>query len=488
VGFTPALGLPEYVRKDEDVSAVCFQPRWYGQRFRMVQCSTCSAWAKLDETGPAELRCGACGAILSEERARLCVVPHAFRTDFDPKPNKDEILSSSRHRSIQAEGQTLDFGSWEFGGETNDGFHAEARIAFGSQARTYRLNRGPLREDEVRGFGLSSGTQRVRMWPGHIRLPNQAIIEEADLYDFQAENGGEVVWLAAPKTTDSLYMSPADVHGGLALHRLPARAEDPVPRKARRWQGVRAAALSATFLIVNRASRELDIDSEELEVLEPRPYGTDLRLPLLQITDQLVNGAGFCRNLGEPELGTPRILRMMHSMISDPEDDPLEYLLREDHRDCEMACYRCLLRYGNQQFHGLLDWRLGLSYIRAMLDPRFACGLDGDFGYPGLEGWRETATQLAADMKRRFGGEIRTFADGMVPAFRLESGDGAISRWVLVAHPLWDWDYSEELAPDTVLARAEEEASQDGPVDCWDTFNLLRRPVQVREWIRDPMA
>lgn len=488
VGFTPALGLPEYVRRNEDVSAICFQHRWYGQRFRMVQCSACSAWARLEEGGPAELRCGACGAILSEERSRLCVVPHAFRTDFDPKPNKEQILSSSRHRSIQAEGQALDFASWEFGGETNDGFHAKARIAFGSQAQTYRLNRGPLREDEASGFGLSSGTQRVRIWPGHIRLPNQAIIKEADVRDFQAEDGEEVVWLAAPKTTDSLYISPASVHDGLALHRLPARTEDPVPRQARRWQGVRAAALSATFLIVNRASRELDIDPEELEVLEPRPYGTALRLPLLQITDRLVNGAGFCRNLSEPELGTPRILRMMHSMISDLEGDPLEYLLRADHQDCEMACYRCLLRYGNQQFHGLLDWRLGLSYIRAMLDPRFACGLDGDFASPGLEGWRETATRLAEDMRQRFGGDTRTFADGMVPAFRLESSDGASSRWVLVAHPLWDWDYSEELAPDTILAQAEEEASEDGPVDCWDTFNLLRRPVQVREWIRDPMA
>ncbi len=488
VGLTPALGLPEYIRRDEDTSAISFQTEWYGERFRMVQCGTCSAWARLSETDAEELQCGACGAILSEEIARLCAVPHAFRTDFRPEPNKEEILSSSRHRSIQAEGEALDFGIWKFDGDADNGFRADVRVAFGAQARTYRLNRGPLREDEARGFCLSTGNQRVRMYPGHIRLEDQAIIDEADLYDFQAEGDEEVVWLAAPKTTDSLYVSPADIHDGLALHRLPARAEDPVPSEARRWQGVRAAALSATFLIVNRASRELDIDPAELEVLEPRPYGTELRLPLLQITDQLVNGAGFCRNLSEPERGTPKILRMMHSMISEPKADPLEYLLREDHRDCEMACYRCLLRYGNQQFHGLLDWRLGLSYLRAMLDPRFSCGLDGEFGYPGLEGWREEATRLAEEMKQRFGGDTGTFAGGMVPAFRLDLGRGVTSRWVLIAHPLWDWDYSDELVPGTILARAEEEASEDGPVDCWDTFNLSRRPVWVREWIRDSMA
>lgn len=488
VGFTPALGMPEHIRRDGDTSAVSFQAEWYGERFRMVQCGTCSAWARLEGTESQELQCGACGALLSAESARLCAVPHAFRTDLRPEPNKDEILSSPRHRSIQAEGQTVDFGSWEFDGDADDGFHAKARVAFGYQARTYRLNRGPLREDDVRGFGLSSGSQRMRFYPGHIRLENQSIIEEADLYDFQAEGEEEVVWLAAPKTTDSLYVSPAEVNKGLSLHRLPARAEDPVPSEARRWQGVRAAALSATFLIVNRASRELDIDPAELEVLEPRPYGNDFRLPLLQITDQLVNGAGFCRNLSEPEFGTPKILRMMHSMISDPEGDPLEYLLREDHRDCEMACYRCLLRYGNQQFHGLLDWRLGLSYLRAMLDPHFSCGLDGNFDYPGLEGWREEASRLAEEVKQRFGGDTTTFAGGMVPAFRVNLGGGKTSRWALVAHPLWDWDYAEELVPGTILSQAEEEATEDGPVDCWDTFNLSRRPVWVREWIRDPLV
>ncbi len=34
-----------------------------------------------------------------------------------------------------------------------------------------------------------------------------------------------------------------------------------------RWLGVRAAALSATYLIVNRAALSLDIDPEEFDVL-----------------------------------------------------------------------------------------------------------------------------------------------------------------------------------------------------------------------------
>jgi hypothetical protein len=71
VGFTPALGLPEHVRRDGDTSAVSFQADWYGERFRMVQCGMCSAWARLEGTDSQELRCGACRAVLSEERTAL---------------------------------------------------------------------------------------------------------------------------------------------------------------------------------------------------------------------------------------------------------------------------------------------------------------------------------------------------------------------------------------------------------------------------------
>jgi DEAD/DEAH box helicase domain-containing protein len=475
----------QFIDRNEETPATGFQGRFFGERFRMLQCATCSAWARLDESDFDELRCGACGAVLSGSEGRVCVVPHAFRTDLKPRPKKEEGMSGSRHRSVQAEGRALSLEPWQFKGSRDDGFRAEARIAFDGQARTYRLNRGPKLGDEARGFEVSPGSQRVRLWPGHVWLPHQAVVDEDSLDDYRREGDEEVLWLAAPKTTDSLYISPSQLYDGLALHRLPARAEDPVPHRARRWQGVRAAALSATFLVVDRASLALDIDPTELEVLEPRPYGTDLRLPLIQITDELVNGAGFCRNLSEPEGGAPKILKMMHSMLSDPEAYPLKQLLHEDHRDCETACYRCLLRYGNQQFHGLLDWSLGLSYLRAVLDPGFACGLDGDFAYRGIDGWREMATRLAEEMKQRFGGETRTFADGTVPAFRLDLAGGKSSGWVLIAHPLWDWHDSEELAPDTVLANAEEEASEEGSVDCWDTFNLTRRPVQVREWIRD---
>jgi hypothetical protein len=47
--------------------------------------------------------------------------------------------------------------------------------------------------------------------------------------------------------------------------------------------------------------------------------------------------------------------------LLDDESDPIGAELRGRHlADCDKACYRCLMRYGNQPWHGILDWRLGM--------------------------------------------------------------------------------------------------------------------------------
>jgi hypothetical protein len=85
-------------------------------------------------------------------------------------------------------------------------------------------------------------------------------------------------------------------------------------------------------------------------------------------------------------------------------------------------------------------------------------------------------------MKERFKGRIETFRS--VSAFSIDIGRGEQSPWVLVAHPLWNWDDVEP--PHGILAEACAEALKDssGAPQCWDTFNLERRQVMVRERIR----
>jgi hypothetical protein len=59
----------------------------------------------------------------------------------------------------------------------------------------------------------------------------------------------------------------------------------------------------------------------------------------------------------------------------------------------------CIQQYQNRRHHPLLDWRLGLTYLRSMTDPSFQCGLDGDFdSFPELKGWLGKAHALAEEV------------------------------------------------------------------------------------------
>ncbi|CAH2396696.1 hypothetical protein MES5069_1430010 [Mesorhizobium escarrei] len=69
----------------------------------------------------------------------------------------------------------------------------------------------------------------------------------------------------------------------------------------------RAAAISATQILVQRAALELDVSSDEFEALEPRLRGGK---PMLQIADSLINGSGLSRRLGEDRTdGMPHIVQ-----------------------------------------------------------------------------------------------------------------------------------------------------------------------------------
>ena len=489
VGFTPNLAPPRPGKKAQVLKA--FQNDALGAMFRMVECGHCHAWTLLSD-GVAPGDCQGCGNPVHPENARPCRVPNGFRTDFRPKTRQEEDDGGVRHRSIQAEGSALTLQDVKV---PLAGSQGAFRLAFQETARTFRLNRGPTTETG-QGFVVEPG-QQIGYPFKSIDIPLQLVASDyrGDVFGFQPSGPPtEPIWLAAPKTTDALYLLPSVNPVGLSLHRLPARTDKPAPDQER-WLGLRAAAISAIYILVNRASLELDVDPEEFDVLEPRVYGRDTQLPLLQITDHLVNGAGFCKRLSTPEPGStePWVAELIRSILDDSkstEKDPARGYPREkfedpSHASCDSACYRCLLRYGNQSFQGLLDWQLGMVFLRAMADPTFRCGLDRDESAPGLKGWSAYAGRLANEMATRFKGSAAVF-DG-IHAFRVETPSKRPSPWMLVAHPLWDFDFEGGPPADTRMRAAYLAAeTKEGPPGCWDTFNLSRRQVLVRERIRTP--
>lgn len=106
---------------------------------------------------------------------------------------------------------------------------------------------------------------------------------------------------------------------------------------------------------------------------------------------------GGCPVTGIPTAISPRIIEIIQSILCDAQTWPLQDFLGTDSdgdhaRQCQTSCYRCIQRYGKRRYHGLLDWRLGLSCLRAMASPKYSCGLDdSDLDLPEISGWMERA-------------------------------------------------------------------------------------------------
>jgi len=280
------------------------------------------------------------------------------------------------------------------------------------------------------------------------------------------------IWLAAAKTTDALFIAASTIPTGLRIQRVSG---------ANQITSVRAAAFSAAFILVHRAALELDIDPEEFDIVDPRTHiSKSLQLPALQITDHLVNGSGFCEHLALPDSsGQPRLVTMIKSIFSDTTAFPLKEYRGSTNgiqhsEQCDQSCYLCLQRYGNQPYHGLLDWRLGLSFLESMYDSKFACGLDGDFGSQSLIDWLPLAKRYATELVTKYGGGGEVVEVGKLHALRT---DRKQSHWALVVHPLWDLDN-----PTGILAEAVRNLGAD--VQFTDTFDLSRRQVSERERLR----
>jgi hypothetical protein len=193
-------------------------------------------------------------------------------------------------------------------------------------------------------------------------------------------------------------------------------------------------------------------------------------LPYIQISDSLPNGSGFCRHL----LGdsTIPVSDLIAGILDDAEQWPRNTVSDDHHMHvCGSSCYKCLQRYNNRNFHGLLDWRLGLSYLRAFMNPAYECGFDGKYDEFEIEDWSENAHSLARDTSTFIPGNRISCIDRRedIPMFSL---DGNQSRWGVVVHPLWDQRklFSMLRLDDRYVAV--------------DSFELARRPLHVLQRAR----
>jgi ATP-dependent helicase YprA (DUF1998 family) len=433
IGFTPPLVNVA----NRTVTAPPHNPlpwrRW------MSRCEHCHYTTTHDDQ-PGEQACPDCGRSLADDpgfRVFPIVVPLAFRTAFDrgrdAKEDTELILSGASNVAED------DAEAAETVENTN------SMVSSFSEGRIYRLN-------NRHGLGFDGGIGTASLPQGGWRFEHQWIDHrfqnEPDFVHFEPDGPSEPVpiALAAPKTTDLMRVRPAATPIGLTLNPLEAGAS------------VKAAYYSAAFIIRAAAADHLDIDPEELDISNVR------RVELqdgsfageIIINDHLANGAGFTRWIGT------HWQELLDSILRPAPDSLGAAFVSQRHRsECDSSCPDCLRHYRNMSYHGLLDWRLGLSLLRTFDSSDFRSGIDHNFNAPELLDWMDTARSLRDAF-------VASFSACTACEFNELPGLSVGGRNVIIIHPLWHRQH-----PDGILASARAAA---GPSAAFiDTFNLLRR-------------
>jgi Lhr-like helicase len=462
IGFTGPLLDPEPRGNVNILDLQSPAAHWVGDEAFVARCPTCGAAAHRAERPVRELTCDDCREDIRPEEFRRYLTPSAFRTDFRDDRTLDDVgqMALQTIATVLREGQPED--------------HGGIRVHQGAGATVMHLNNGI---EDAQGLAKFFTVDHVTdnepcSWRRTTPLLEQAIDSlvvrrpPAPRWTVaQADDGP--FGLMSRKETDAIYLEVTRFNPQLAL--------DLVAKRGDRFQiSARAAAISATHLLVQKAALELDVDPDEFEALEPRLRGGR---PVLQIADSLINGSGLCRRLGAHRSDSrPEIVHLAEQIIDERNSWPLcDFLEREHQTTCATSCYRCIQKFQNRRYHGLLDWRSGLAYLRAMLRPEFACGLDGEFdAYPELAGWRERAQALAEAVAAMRPSTLRAETAGarQLPCIT-EFAEGRAVRRTVVVHPLWRLDAN---APLRFLG------SSVGPSTRFvDTFDLERRPLRALE-------
>jgi len=225
----------------------------------------------------------------------------------------------------------------------------------------------------------------------------------------------------------------------------------------------RAAWYSFAFWLRIAAGAHLDIDPLELQAgFRTLPGTTHQVQGQAFLCDQLENGAGYCKFLGQAVQFQELLARA---------DSIAAKWIAPDHAKCDTSCNLCLRDFHNMPYHGLLDWRLALDMARLADLPAAPIDLTGAWG-TNANPWGTLVSSanapVSATMQRL--GYISPQQFGDLEGY-VKSSSHQI--WI-VCHPLWQADH-----PDWLAAKAHAETQYKGyTVSQMNPYRLLRRPAE----------
>jgi DEAD/DEAH box helicase domain-containing protein len=410
------------------VGFAAFEPRFgkmvpadpLGEGVPIARCRDCDA--VYEESAGGLERCEVCGGSLAHFDLYQ---PRGFRTDYRPRDFDDQAERGPSGGSPQL--------AWRAG--DSDRLYEVRGLAATTRPEcllhTINDNNGQL--FQLHGLSGTRVVAQGDMYTDRVSLP-------AELADSEPDLEGAIGAIR-----------PTDV---LALELLPTVSE--ALAVSGRGPGL-AALWSFAQLLGLAGSAELDVDPRELQIgLQPTRLrsgpgaGVTWRIFL---ADRLENGAGYCRQLGEPA----RLERVLDRIV----DEIGERLQRDGHAGtCDRSCPDCLRSYDNRTLHPLLDWRLGLD----LAELAAARPLDE-------RRWLDDAPAIGQALATAFGLRMQTIAG--LPALH----DDGKPKAAVLCHPLWS---AEERR-----RRVDAPASANGgpTIRCFDLYTAKSFPDEIAVWL-----
>ena len=478
IGFAPN-GLSYYFNKKEgwgklrSISSNVFSLNRFVIKCTNGNCTffkTCSKEEFENDYFEKEVACNECNA--GELFGTNIRTPEAFITNMTPGLNKQEDIDTIVRRSGISSESSND--------NTNKTIKNNAELFLGKKDLTWRIN-----ENELNGtlcnvtFFKNNGDydsyktgSDEEFWIDTSQFVGNQINQNYTTSILPKNILTEKIKIAVRKVTNVFKIKPIMVPIGLDLEPLKFELGVNDSKLTFCSHGIRSAYYSLAFILQRAIASKLDIDPTEIDVAEitrAKSNSGNFDVGQICLADELINGSGFVEDLFNKY--DEYIANILHG-----GDNYFTQMLDTSHSErCKDACYGCLKVYRNMPYHGLLDWRLGISLLRILNDDKYKIGLDGNFDYPELKDWNINAKDLRDSFVDKFceGLNIRKI-DGIIPGFYLD-----IKTPVFIIHPLWDND----PAKNELLAKAMVNSNIDN-CKTIDTFNLYRRLGACYEFLK----
>ncbi|MEY4902419.1 MAG: hypothetical protein RLZZ292_234, partial [Bacteroidota bacterium] len=108
-----------------------------------------------------------------------------------------------------------------------------------------------------------------------------------------------------------------------------------------------------------------------------------------------------------------------------------EILMKKEHQKCSSSCYDCLRDYYNQQYHGLLNWRIALDLAALANNPNEKLDFQQEYWKGYIDEFLVLSLQNKLNAKRMNSSELILQKE---------------NEYFIITHPFWSKQKIQNIA------------------------------------------